>query len=326
MKLSTKILTALGISVGLFGSQAIMAQEYPKYPIRMIVPYPPGGATDVIGRVVAKELADELKASVVVENRGGASGSIGASEVARAKPDGYTILLGALTSHSIYQQLYKDNVTYNLTEDFEPVAIVGKVPLVVIVNPKVEAKTLGEFINLAKEKPGRYTMASAGMGSPQHMAGELLALTTDTEFVSVPYRGSGPAVVDLIGGQVDSIIETVPAAQAHIKSGAVRALAVASDERTPTLPDVQSAKEAGIDNFNVESMFGLMAPAGTPQAVIDTLASAVERALAKPATQEALAQQGVVTQYYAPEAASKEIKSELEKWKEVIEKAGITPE
>lgn len=326
MKLTTAMLATLGISFGLFGAQTAMAQDYPKYPIRMIVPYPPGGATDVIGRIVAKELAEELKASVVVENRGGASGSIGASEVARAKPDGHTVLLGALTSHSIYQQLYKDNVNYDLNTDFEPVAVVGKVPLVVIVNPKVEAKTLDEFVELAKKKPGHYTIASAGIGSPQHMAGELLSLATNTEFVFVPYRGSGPAVVDLIGGQVDSIIETVPAAQAHIKAGSVRAIAVASDERTPTLPDVQSAKEAGINDFNVESMFGLMVPAKTPQAIIDQLSAAVERALAKPATQELLAQQGVITQYSTPEDSRKKIESELEKWGNVIEKAGIKPE
>lgn len=326
MKLSTAMLAAMGMGFGLFGTQAAIAQDYPKFPIRMIVPYPPGGATDVIGRVVAKELAEELKASVVVENRGGASGSIGASEVARARPDGYTVLLGALTSHSIYQQLYKDNVNYNLSTDFKPVAVVGKVPLVVIVNPKVEAKTLGEFIELAKEKPNHYTMASAGIGSPQHMAGELLSLTTNTKFVFVPYRGSGPAVVDLIGGQVDSIIETVPAAQPHIKAEAVRALAVASDERTPTLPDVQSAKEANLEDFNVESMFGLMVPAKTPQAIIDQLTGAVERALAKPETQQALAQQGVVTQYYTPDDSSKLIEAELNKWGNLIEKSGIKPE
>lgn len=313
---------ALSLSLG----SGVFAQNFPSYPIRLIVPYPPGGATDVIGRVIAKELANELKATVVVENRGGASGSIGASEVARAKADGYTLLLGALTSHSIYQQLYQDNTSYDLNTDFEPVAIVGKVPLVVIVNPKIKATTLSEYIELAKAKPNHYTMASAGIGSPQQMAAELLSLTTGTDFVFVPYRGSGPAVTDLIGGQVDSIIETVPAAQPHIKAKAVRPLAVAQPDRTASLPDVQSAKEAGFDDFHVESIFGVMAPANTPDVVLNTLSAAVKRALERKETQQALAQQGVVTQYTASAEAKKTIQNELTKWQQVISKAGIKPE
>lgn len=316
----------LGASLSLSLSTVAFAQNFPNYPIKLIVPYPPGGATDVIGRVVAKELADELKATVVVENRGGASGSIGASEVARAKADGYTLLLGALTSHSIYQQLYQDNTSYNLNTDFEPVAIVGKVPLVVIVNPKVEAATLSEYIELAKAKPNHYTIASAGIGSPQQMAAELLSLTTGTNFVFVPYRGSGPAVTDLIGGQVDSIIETVPAAQPHIKANAVRPLAVAQPDRTPSLPDVQSAKEAGFDDFHVESIFGVMAPANTPEHIVTTLSQALKRTLDRKETQQALAQQGVVTQYSASSDAKKTIQNELAKWQHVITEAGIKPE
>lgn len=307
------------------GMAAVHA-AYPEHPIKLLVPYPPGGATDVIGRVVGKALSDELGATVVVENRGGASGSIGAAEVARAKADGYTLLMGALTSHSIYQNLYHENVTYNLATDFDPIAIVGKVPLVFIVNPKVPANSIAELIDLAKSDPGKYSIASAGVGSPQHMAAELFALTAGVELMFVPYRGSGPAMADLVGGQVDGIIETVPAAQSFIKSNQVKALAVTSGQRAPTLPDVETAEEGGLKDFNVESMFGVLAPAGTPKDRITTLSMALQKALSSDSVQEALLNQGVVAGYVGLEDAAAAIENEVGKWKRVITEAGITPE
>lgn len=315
-------LAAVGLTCGALAVQA----AYPDRPIRLLVPYPPGGATDVIGRVVGKALSDELGATVVVENRGGASGSIGAAEVARAKNDGYTLLMGALTSHSIYQNLYHENVTYNLSTDFDPIAIVGKVPLVFVVNPKVEADSIAGLVDLAKKEPGKLSIASAGVGSPQHMAAELFALTADVELMFVPYRGSGPAMADLVGGQVDGIIETVPAAQSFIKSGQVKALAVTSAQRAPTLPEVETAEEGGLKDFHVDSMFGVLAPAGTPKENIDVVASALENALSSEAVQEALLNQGVIAGYVGLEDAAREIDTELNKWQRVIKEAGITPE
>lgn len=312
----------LSLTVGMSAVHA----AYPEHPIKLLVPYPPGGATDVIGRVVGKALSDELGATVVVENRGGASGSIGAAEVARAKADGYTLLMGALTSHSIYQNLYHENVTYNLATDFDPIAIVGKVPLVFIVNPKVPANSITELIDLAKKDPGKYSIASAGVGSPQHMAAELFALTAGVELMFVPYRGSGPAMADLVGGQVDGIIETVPAAQSFIKSSQVKALAVTSGQRAPTLPDVETAEEGGLNDFNVESMFGVLAPAGTPKDRITILSTALQNALSSDSVQEALLNQGVVAGYLGRDNAAAAIENEVSKWQRVIKEAGITPE
>ncbi|HWL27808.1 MAG TPA: tripartite tricarboxylate transporter substrate binding protein [Burkholderiaceae bacterium] len=296
---------------------------YPDQPIKLIVPYPPGGATDVIGRVVGKALADELKVSVVVDNRSGASGSIGAAEVARAPADGYTLLLGALTSHSIYQNLYIKNATYDLNKDFQPVSVVGKVPLVFVVHPSIPAKSLSELITLAKKEPGKYTIASAGNGSPQQMAGALFGITAGIDLIPVPYRGSGPAMTDLVGGQVNTMIETVPAAQAFIKAEKLRPLAVTSQQRAPTLPDVPTAKEAGLDNFEVSSMFGVLAPAGTPADRIDMLSRAVKKALGEKAVQESLLAQGVVAGYQDPAQSKQAISNEIQKWHDVIEKAGI---
>ncbi|TEA79500.1 Bug family tripartite tricarboxylate transporter substrate binding protein [Allopusillimonas ginsengisoli] len=301
----------------------IAQAQYPEQPIKLLVPYPPGGATDVIGRVVGQALAERLNTTVVVENKSGASGSIGAADVAKSKPDGYTILLGALTSHSIYQNLYAKNATYDLNKDFSPVAIVGRVPLVFVTHPSVQADSLSALIAAAKKSPGKYSMASAGNGSPQQMASALFGITADVDFISVPYRGSGPAMTDLVGGQVNSMIETVPAAQSFIKSGALNALAVTSAARAPTLPDVPTAKEAGLDNFEVSSMFGVLAPAGTPPERINVLAEAVENSLQDKSIQDSLLAQGVVVGYENPEQAGKTISAEIQKWHDVIEKANI---
>ena len=234
-------LACLGAAAG-----PVLAQTYPTKPITMIVPYPPGGATDVIGRVLGQQLSINLGAPVVIENRTGAAGNIGAQAAAQAKPDGYTLLMGALTSHSINAVLQPGVVKYNLQKDFAPVSIVGVVPLVLVVTPSVPAQTVQGFIDLARAKPGDISFASAGNGSPQHLAGELFKLVTRTDMLHVPYKGSGPALVDLIGGQVQSMIETVPAAMPQIKAGKLRPLMVAARERVPTLPDVPSAAEAGL--------------------------------------------------------------------------------
>lgn len=320
--LPRRIAFACFIAATAFIGQAAHAQ-YPDQPIKLVVPYPPGGATDVIGRVVGQALSTQLDTTVVVENKSGASGSIGAADVAKSKPDGYTILLGALTSHSIYQNLYAKNATYDLNKDFEPVAIVGRVPLVFVTHPSVEADSLPTLIDAARQQPGMYSMASAGTGSPQQMAAALFGITADVDFISVPYRGSGPAMTDLVGGQVNSMIETVPAAQSFIRSGAVNALAVTSADRAPTLPDVPTAKEVGLDDFEVSSMFGILAPAGTPPEHIAQLAEAVQEGLNDKTIQESLLAQGVVVGYEDPAQARDTIGAEIQKWQDVIEKANI---
>ncbi|VFR77634.1 Tricarboxylate transport protein TctC [plant metagenome] len=299
---------------------------YPDKPIRLIVPYPPGGATDVIGRVVGQALGESLGQTVVVENRAGAAGNIGAAAVASSAPDGYTLLMGALTSHSINSVLYAKQVSYDLEKSFTPVSLLGRVPLVFVVNPSVKANNLKELIDLAKAKPGDLTYANSGNGSPQHLAGELFKVTAGVDLLQVPYRGSGPAMTDLIGGQVLTMIETVPAAQPHIQGGKLRALAVTTAQRVSTLPDVPTAAEAGLPNFEVNSMFGILAPAGTPADVVEKVNGALKDILARPAVKDALLKQGAIAEYASAADTGKEIAKEVGKWREVIQKANIKPE
>lgn len=316
------LLTLLALCAGV-SAPAMSADAYPDKPIRMIVPYPPGGATDVIGRVLAQELTSALGQSVIVENRAGAAGNIGADQVAKAQPDGYTLLMGALTSHSINAALYRGRVTYDVEKSFAPVSIVGTVPLVFVVNPSVQAKTLSEFIALAKSKPGYITMASAGNGSPQHLAGEMFKRSAGVDILHVPYKGSGPAMTDLMGGQVLSMIETVPAAQGNIKAGKLRALAVTSPARVETLPDVPTAAEAGLKDFEVSSMFGIVAPANTPAPVIDRLNGELKKILAKPEVKASLLNQGAIATWTTPADARARVSAEVARWTKVIDEAGV---
>lgn len=305
---------------------AAAAAAYPERPIRLIVPYPPGGATDVIGRVLAQEMTGALGQSVVVENRAGAAGNIGADQVAKANPDGYTLLMGALTSHAINAVLYADKVSYDIEKSFAPVSIVGTVPLVFVVNPQVPAKSLAEFIALAKSRPGAITMASAGNGSPQHLAAEMFKRVAGVDVLHVPYKGSGPAMTDLMGGQVMSMIETVPAAQGSVKGGKLRGLAVAADARADALPEVPTTAEAGLPGFQVSSMFGIVAPAGTPAPVVEKQNQTLKQILAQPQVREALLRQGAVATWTSPADAAARIAAERRQWATVVAEAGVKPD
>jgi len=318
--------SALVLCAGFALHAAPAAAAYPERPVRLVVPYPPGGATDVIGRVLAQELSTALGQQFVVENRAGAAGNIGADQVAKADPDGYTLLMGALTSHSINAELYKGRVPYDIEKSFAPVSIVGTVPLVFVVHPSVQAKTLQEFIALAKARPGYLTMASAGNGSPQHLAAEMFKSVAGVDVLHVPYKGSGPAMTDLMGGQVLSMIETVPAAQGHVKGGKLRALAVASAQRAEALPEVPTTAEAGLPNFQVSSMFGIVAPAGTPAPVLDKLNGALKQITAKTEVKAALLNQGAVATWTTPADAAARIAAERAKWAKVISDAGVKAE
>lgn len=300
------------------------ASRYPDKPIRLIVPYPPGGATDVIGRIVGKTLADEIGGQVVIENRGGAGGNIGAAEVARATPDGYTLLMGALTSHSVMATLEKDTLKYSLTDDLTPAGIVGSVPLVAVVNPSLPINNLKELVDYAKKNPDKLNFASSGAGAPQRMAMEMFKQITGAKIQHVAYRGSGPAMTDLVGGQVETMTETVPAAMSFIKSGQLRALAVLTPERISMLPDVPTAKEQGLDGFNVASMFGVMAPAGTPQLVLDRINAALLAGLKKESVQAQLLEQGVFAAPLTIADSNVRLKAEIDQWAKVIRDGNIT--
>jgi tripartite-type tricarboxylate transporter receptor subunit TctC len=300
------------------------SKNYPDKPIRLVIPFPPGGATDVIGRIMAQELSKTIGQQVVPDNRAGDSGNIGADIVAKSSPDGYTLLMGALTSHSINSNLDKDKIKYNLEKDFTPVAIVGVVPLVFVVNPSVPVKNMKEFIAYAKANPGKLTFASSGAGAPQRLAMEMFRYQLGLDLLHVPYKGSGPAMTDLVGGQVLSMSETVPAALQFIQAGQLRALAVTTNKRISQLPDVPTVTEAtGIPNFDVVSMFGIEAPADTPKFIVNKLSAEIKTILQRPDVQERMLAAGVYVNYLSPAESSKRITRELNMWAKVIKDANI---
>ena len=307
---------------GLVSAQA--ADNYPSKPIRLIIPYPPGGATDVIGRIVGQRLSEEIGGQVVIENRGGAGGNIGAAEVARAQPDGYTLLMGALTSHSVMATLEKDSIAYDLRKDFAPAGVVGFVPLVAVVNPKLPIKSLAELVTYAKANPGKLNFASSGAGAPQRMAMELFKQIAGVNIVHVAYRGSGPAMTDLVGGQVETMTETVPAAISFIKSGQLRPLAVLTPQRISMLPDIPTAEEQGFSGFNVSSLFGVMAPAGTPAPIVAKINKALTTALSKDDAKAQMLQQGVYADPLDVDASKARLNAEIDQWAKVIHEGGIT--
>jgi tripartite-type tricarboxylate transporter receptor subunit TctC len=299
-------------------------KNYPDKPIKLVIPYPPGGATDVIGRIMAQELSKSLNQQVIPDNRAGDSGNIGADMVAKSPADGYTLLMGALTSHSINANLDKDKIRYNLEKDFTPVDVVGVVPLVFVVNPSVPVKNMKEFIAYAKANPGKLTFASSGAGAPQRLAMEMFRYQLGLDLLHVPYKGSGPAMTDLVGGQVLTMSETVPAALQFIQAGQLRPLAVTTAKRISQLPDVPTVTEAtGLPNFDVVSMFGILAPAGTPKPIIDKLSGDIKIILQRPEVQERMLAAGVYVNYLSPADSSKRISREMTMWSKVIKDANV---
>ncbi|WP_067273776.1 tripartite tricarboxylate transporter substrate binding protein [Mitsuaria sp. 7] len=301
-----------------------VAAAWPDKVITMIVPFSPGGATDIIGRILAAELTMGLGKQVIVENRAGAGGNLGAQVVAKASPDGYTILMGAMTSHSTIATLEKGKVRYDLVKDFQTAAVVGSVPLVFVANTAVPAKSLKELVAYIQANPGKVSFGSSGAGAPQRMASEMLKLQGKLATENIPYRGSGPAVTDLIAGQLQFMAETVPAVLQFIKGGKLTPLAVAAATRDPNLPDVPTTAEAGFPNLEVTSTFGVLVPAGTPADVVSRLNAEIYKALRKPEVLAQLAQQGVVAQApLTPAAAQERLKGEVTKWAKVIAAANI---
>ncbi|CAM3852632.1 Bug family tripartite tricarboxylate transporter substrate binding protein [Bordetella tumulicola] len=295
---------------------------YPEKPVRLVVGFSPGGATDIAARVVAAELSNILKQPFVVENKPGAGSNLAADQVARATPDGYTLFVVAVTS-TINQTLYK-NLNFDIVKDFAPVGLLIKSPNLLVVNPSLPVNNVQELVDYAKKNPGKLAFASAGTGGSTHMAGELFKLQAGIDMLHVPYRGSAPAMADLIGGQVQLSFDNMPSAWQHVQSGKLRALAVTTKERSGSAPNVPTMAESGFPEFDVSAWFGLVAPAGTPSDVIATLNTAVNQVLAMPAVRERFDTMGAVAAPTTPEQFGDYIKSEVDMWGKVVKASGAS--
>ncbi len=312
-------------ALGLIGACALgfgaLAQDYPAKPVRFIVPYPPGGGTDVIARIVQPKLSEALGQTIVIENRGGAGGALGTEAAAKSAPDGYTLLF-TLSSHTINPLLYK--VDYDVERDFAPVSIIVSVPQLIAANPQAPAKTLKEMVAAAKANPGVYSYASVGNGTPSHIAGELLKLRAGINIVHIPYRGGGPAVADTLGGQVPFLFVTAPAALSHVRSGKLRALAVTTAKRTPAAPEIPTvAEELNIPDYEVDSWYAMFAPAKTPAAIVARMQRDVARVVRLPEVKQKLLEQGADSVGSSSEELERVVKAELRRWAQVIHDAGI---
>ena len=321
---AAKLVVAVGVSLMAL-TNAGQAQTYPVKPIRLIVPFAPGGNVDITARAVAPELATILGQQVIVENKPGAGGAIGANEVAKGPADGYTLLVGSNSTISVAPALYP-KTPYNPVTDFAPISNLAQVPFVLVVHPSVPAQTLRDFIALARAKPGRYAMASAGAGSSNHLVGELFQSSTGASLTHIPYKGSGQAIVDLVGGQVEVFFDQLTSAAPNIRAGKLRALAVSSAARWPALPDVPTFAEAGVPALVMTNVTGLLAPAGTPPEVIAKLHAAAVRALAAAAVRERFSTLGVVPVGDRPEQFAAFIREDFARWSKVVRDGNIKVE
>jgi tripartite-type tricarboxylate transporter receptor subunit TctC len=317
------MLTVLALA---FVAPAALAQSaYPSRAIRLIVPYPAGGATDVVARVVAEKMSDSLGQPIVVDNRPGAGTMIGASTVARSSPDGYTVLIGDTGTFALNPTLYGARLTYSPLKDFTPVCRTGRVPLILASNPgTVKANSVAELIALAKKEPGKINFGAPGPGSPIHLAMELFRQRVGVDLTAVPYKGGADALTDLLGGRVGLLFIDAATGLPHVKSGAIKALAVGSDKRIAAAPTVPTMAEAGVPNFEAWAWNGLAVPTGTPPAIVAKLSEACRKALAMPAVERRLAELSVEAAPSSPEEFATFIKEETAKWHDVITKAGVS--
>lgn len=310
--------------LALFGSAFAHAQTYPTKTITMIVPFAAGGPTDTVARLVAQSMGNKLKQQIIIENVGGAGGTIGAARVAKAAPDGYTLFMhhiGHATAPSLYRKL-----PYNAQTDFEPIGLVTDVPMTIVARKDFPARDFKEFLAYVKANKDKVTYANAGVGSASHLCGMLFMTAIGTDLTTVPYKGTGPAMNDLLGGQVDFMCDQTTNTTSQIKSGKIKAYGVTTKTRLPNMPDLPTLNEAGLPGFDVAVWHGLYAPKGTPKAVVDTLAGALQTALKDPNVKQRFADLGtepVVESRARPEALRAHVKAEIERWSPIISKAGV---
>jgi tripartite-type tricarboxylate transporter receptor subunit TctC len=316
------LLKAAGLLLAL--TTVAAAQDYPTKPVRLIIPFPPGGSNDVVGRVFATYLGERLGKQVIVDNRGAGAGGIVGTEVAHnSPPDGYTILIISL-AHAVNPWLYK--LPYDPIKGFTPIAMLGSGPVVLVVNPELTVKSVKELVDMAKQQPGKLQYASAGIGSFQHLSGELFKLTAGVNILHVPFKGGGPAMIDVIGGHTkvmfSSLVQTTP----HIKSGKLRALGVGGTTRNPVLPDIPTIAEAGVPTYESVNWWGLVAPAGTPPAIVEKLHREVAAVQDNPEVQQQFANEGASVVKMSTAEFSQHMVKEMNKWERVVKEGGIKAE
>lgn len=321
LKRRTALALAMVAASALALGPAAQAQEFPDRPVTLVVPFAAGGSTDVVARIIGQKMADDLGQQVVVENVAGAGGNLGADRVARAEADGYTILMGTVATHALNPLILKTK-PYDPEKDFAPVSLLVLVPNVLVVNPELPAKTVAELVALLKAAPEQYSYASSGNGTPLHLSGELFKKMADVSIQHVPYKGSGPALNDVIGNQVPVMFDNLPSSSGHIKSGTLRALAVTTKERAPSFPDVPTIAET-IPGYETYTWNALFAPAGTPKEAIDRLNAAAKKALADPAVAEKMKDFSATIVASTPEELATHVTAELAKWGPVVKDANV---
>ncbi|HEY4068267.1 MAG TPA: tripartite tricarboxylate transporter substrate binding protein [Burkholderiaceae bacterium] len=320
--------TLLALACALFASVPIAAwadSAWPARPVRLIVPFPPGGGSDAVGRLIGQKLAEQLGQQVIIDNRAGAGGSLGTEAAVRAAPDGYTMVLASTSEIAINPSLYS-HLGYDTVKDLVPVALVATTPMVLIVNMDLPVKSVPELIALARAKPGELNVASAGIGTISHLSGEMLRSMSNLSWTHVPYRGTSPALSDLVGGQVQLMFLPPPPAIALVKGNHARLIAVSGKTRAPGLPDTPTVAESGLPDYNVDNWYGIFMPVGTPQAVVARMADEVARALKVPDTVGMLASQGAAPGAMSTPQFSDYVKAEVAKWSKVVKSSGAKAE
>ena len=305
--------------------QPLLGQDYPEKTIRIIVPYSPGGTADMLARTIGQTMAESLGQQVIIDNRPGAGGNIGADLAAKAAADGYTLLMGTVATHAINPNLYP-KIPFDAARDFAPIVLVATLPNILVVNPSVAARNTKELIALAKSKPGELAFASAGNGTSQHLSGELFKKMTGVDMTHVPYKGSAPAVTDLVGGQVQLMFDNIPSSLPQVRAGKLRALAVTGPRRSPVLPDLPTVSEAGLTGFSMTSWFALFAPAGTPAKIVLRLNKEAGKAIASKELRQRWMAQGIEPAGGTPEELDAFRRIEAPKWGKIVRDSGARVE
>jgi tripartite-type tricarboxylate transporter receptor subunit TctC len=324
-KTSSAALAAFMLATGVAGNVACAQQAYPMKPVRLIVPFPPGGSTDIVGRIAAQSLGELWGQQLTVDNRGGASGQIGVEFAARAAPDGYTLLIGHIGTFGVNPSLFP-KLRYDAIKDFAPISLIARVPNMLAVHPSLPVKTVQQLVNLARQRPGTLNYGSSGSGSNPFLSVEFFKLLTRTDIVHIAYKGTGPMLTDLIAGHISLTINGVPPLLPHVKSKRLNAIAVASDKRLSLLPELPTIRESGVPEYEVTQWYGMLAPTNTPRAVVNKVNADIQTFLARPETAARMSGEGAIPSGSTPEEFGALIRSEIERWAKVVKATGARPD